>query len=381
MKKSSPTRYNILIVCEGSHTEPNYFKKIKEEVDSSKCWTEGVWIEIRPKPQLEEENEIIPPSRHKTPRAKRQLKNDNYNIPIQEDVESEYKAVPTRYVREAQKGLEDGSFDEAWAVFDKDQHPQHAEAFKLANTPINGKCVQIAFSSISFEHWILLHFEKNMTPFNKSECKENKKTLNCGTGEHDADCRGNKCVAGYMRHTKYLPDYSKGASIDLYSILKDFTNKAIENASWLRSKYSSGPVYEFNPYSDVDVLVKKLLRLDANYVWLKENETWENNKIQLCCSRKDGSLPAIMVCNKMSDSYIFQAQAIILKDDEISIEQQLHSGVISPGQQFTHVLEIGDASTGLAGIEARILMKDGTTLIVELMNDTSEDTNNIEPLA
>lgn len=44
--------------------------------------------------------------------------------------------------------------DSVWIVFDCDQHPCKTETFKEANA----NNVNIAYSSISFETWILLHF-------------------------------------------------------------------------------------------------------------------------------------------------------------------------------------------------------------------------------
>jgi hypothetical protein len=46
-------------------------------------------------------------------------------------------------------------FDEAWAVFDVDDHPKIPEAIELASK--NG--VEVAISNPNFELWALLHFE------------------------------------------------------------------------------------------------------------------------------------------------------------------------------------------------------------------------------
>ena len=122
-------------------------------------------INIKPKPKLTDEtNDTKQHSKHKTRRKKRLLRKIE-ETPSEETYQPEekYKAVPIRYVREAQEGLEDGVYESTWAVFDKDYHPEHKEAFKLAKQEIDENKVNIAFSSISFEQWILLHFEKTIT--------------------------------------------------------------------------------------------------------------------------------------------------------------------------------------------------------------------------
>jgi len=263
MSKRRNTKHTILIVCEGSNTEPNYFKGIREDVITNEIWTEGISIDIRPTPPLEEDDPSAPPTpKHKTKRKRRQLKREPSTVSAI-NIEDEYKAVPTRYIREAQKGLEDQTYNEVWAVFDKDYHPRHQEAFVLANEEVNGKKVNIAFSSISFEHWVLLHFEQNNTAFIKSECKgANRKSIKCGSGEHNDDCSGKKCVSGYLKLKNYLPEYSKKSQIDLYNLLKDNTGNAIINARWLRSKMSGTEIYTLNPYCTVDFLVQHLLKID-----------------------------------------------------------------------------------------------------------------------
>jgi YHS domain-containing protein len=173
----------ILIVCEGEGSEPSYFYYIKgillkENLDIS--------ITIKPKPKEEEKQD------EETFTLRDGGKRRSLRKPIKElvlvDIEDEFKAQPTRYVREAQMGLEDGTYAEVWAVFDKDGHPNHEEAFELASTDIAGKKVNIAFTSIAFEYWILLHFESNHTAFVKSMCRQGKEYYYCGLKSHKDDC-------------------------------------------------------------------------------------------------------------------------------------------------------------------------------------------------
>ena len=55
--------------------------------------------------------------------------------------------------------------DILWVVYDKDGYSQHAQTFDEAYR----SGVKIAFSSISFEFWILLHFEYTTRAYEKSE--------------------------------------------------------------------------------------------------------------------------------------------------------------------------------------------------------------------
>jgi len=270
------TVHTILIICEGTNTEPNYFKGIKEDVISQNIWTEGIAIDIRPKPPLEIESAEEKETPHKSKRKKRKLRNDDEVLPISE-IEEEYKAVPVRYVREAQQGLEDGTYDEVWAVFDKDYHPKHEDAFNLAQKDVNGKIVNIAFSSISFEYWVLLHFCRINQVFLKSSCKVNSKIINCGEGIHADDCYGVRCCSGFIKTNRYIPTYSKQSQIDLYALLKTHTKDAIINASWLRTYQSDTPIYDLNPYTDVDFLVKYLFRIEQQYHWMNINTSFSND--------------------------------------------------------------------------------------------------------
>ncbi|MBX2927736.1 MAG: RloB domain-containing protein [Saprospiraceae bacterium] len=364
-RRKATQRYSVLIVCEGGHTEPNYFKGIREEVIAQGLWTEGIEITIRPKPPLDEEDTPAP-SRHKKARARRQLKAGIETVPVP-DVEEEYKAYPTRFVREAQKGLEDGAFDEAWAVFDKDYHPRHAEAFQLAAMPVNGKYAQIAFSSISFEHWVLLHFEKNAAAFLKSECKNpSKAVIHCGTGGHSEDCYGAKCVAGYMRACGYLPDYSKQANIDLFSALKISTHQAVENASWLRSKVSGVPVFTLNPYTDVDILVARLLKLENQYLWLKPNTFWANEDIHIAFGEISDSQMQMTVSNKKDVAIAFHKAIEVLSNGEVLDQQSLRTGIIAPRESYSVLVQIPPDHGRLPNCEVRIVLDDGFVLVVEM---------------
>jgi len=52
-----PLRRNILIICEGSVTEPEYFALLRKMALNKAIWEE---VEIRPKPRSEENDHRTP---------------------------------------------------------------------------------------------------------------------------------------------------------------------------------------------------------------------------------------------------------------------------------------------------------------------------------
>lgn len=260
--------YNILVVCEGTVTEPNYFYGLSIEATGISDQEKQIVVHIDPKPRLA--GEEVNGSSHKSARKKRQLqKRDSI---IEGEVEDEYTADPVRYIRLAQLELSDGTYDEAYAIIDKDGHPAAATAFELAEEDIDGKKVRIGFSSISFEQWVLLHFERSIYPFEKSECKDSKgRYLGCGTANVTHNCKGSRCVAGYIRAQNFLsqagnPSYQKNGRT-LWTDLRPNLDQAMRNAATLRqiqrNANPKSPIHELNPYSDLDLVIASILRLPS----------------------------------------------------------------------------------------------------------------------
>jgi hypothetical protein len=198
----------IYIVCEGTNTEPNYFKAIGAEPDVYEKY------DIKVYPRKEDKDNA-------STKGGESIKTDALNL-----------------VEIAQREREKKNYDEVWAVFDKDGYTKHKEAFLYAKK--HG--VNLAFSSIAFEHWILLHYEQNRTAFPKSQN-----------------------VIDYLEQAGYFTGYSKKADISIYPRLQHLTQTAIENAAWLRMEMEKNlaacdnKIYELNPYTTVDELVMKLL--------------------------------------------------------------------------------------------------------------------------
>lgn len=174
----------MLIVCEGTKTEPIYFSILKDEAISKGIWDSIVIVPEPPNPSSEKDD-------NSNKKTKRPFKNPEKVIPesaYQEADETEKKylksgtnieAMPLNFVKKARDRWDE--FDATWAVFDNDGHPAQKEAFALAAE--KDKPVNIAFSSRSFEQWVLLHFEKSIFPFQATTCKIRKKDkpieLNC----------------------------------------------------------------------------------------------------------------------------------------------------------------------------------------------------------
>jgi len=171
-RKKRSLRRTVFIACEGRNTEPIYFEKIAEEIEDRGIFSVTIY-----------------PDR-------------SDDTPVSHAL---------GLVLEARSRIDD--FDEVWVVFDRNGYTKHKEAFELAAESVNGKFVHIAFSSIAFELWVLLHFEKSNTAFAKSAG-----------------------IVQLLRDRSHFPGYEKKAYIDTYSFLKNRTLQAMENAAWLRNE-------------------------------------------------------------------------------------------------------------------------------------------------
>lgn len=132
--------------------------------------------------------------------------------------------------------LIEGPDDEAWVVYDKDGYTKHPETFHLART----KGVNIAFSAVSFEVWILLHFNYTTRAFPKS-----------------AD------VIHYLKHDCSF-EYEKNRKNMFHAIksaggsLKEALSGAKKLQVAAKSASPDSPIYQFDSYTDIDRLIETI---------------------------------------------------------------------------------------------------------------------------
>lgn len=230
VRKRQQGSHTIYIACEGAVSEKNYFEAIRDEVQE--LW--DVRVEVYPK--------------------NAQSRNDAMSL-----------------VELARRNST--KFREVWAVFDKDGDAP-TNALKEAKTERDGKIVNVGYSSIAFEHWVLLHFERNNNPFNKSDCKEKatEDHFYCGKpgSTHPEDCKGANCVANRVRE-KYIENYNKKGAFNLYDKIKHKKEQVMENAAWLRyimnADMDVARHCQLNPYTNLDALYRRLYNDDRKIQW------------------------------------------------------------------------------------------------------------------
>jgi len=274
-KKRIPPK-TIFIACEGKNTEPIYFERIKEEIEDDNYFAITVY-----------------PERN----------NDNH------------KSDPMGLINEAQNRIND--FDEVWAVYDKDGYTKHKDAIEKANEIISGKIVNIAFSSISFEHWVLLHFEKNSETYVKSE---------------------NIVQEKFVSNENYFPEYSKRANFDIYPHIRKLTSNAIENASWLRyiknDELNNEEKYNVNPFTDIDVLIKKLFNIDVDIRFYTIGELLNFGGISIQTSIKDGNI-CYDVINNLGRAIVLNEINFSTIEDGDSRKLNSTNKVIEPNSTYS----------------------------------------------
>jgi len=137
--------------------------------------------------------------------------------------------------------------DQTWIVFDRDGHGKIPETFRAAKKAN----INIAFSSISFETWILMHFEY--------------------TSKSYAKCEDLTSDNGHFK--KHIVDYDKALPNLFVIATKDNgLPRAIANAEKLCTEIPRGypagtPIYDMNPYTNFHLLldaIDRFLKIDPN---------------------------------------------------------------------------------------------------------------------
>lgn len=151
---------------------------------------------------------------------------------------------PTGLVKEAKKLMKEAKkdkapYESAWVVFDRNGHANIPSAFEEARTSIPP--INVIFSVVCFEYWILLHFEKRKISFANGDA-----------------------IVHHLKQ-KYIDNYAK-AQLG-YNHLKDKFDIAIENAQWLHQQnqndlQNGSRKYELDAYTDIDLLMLFLKKLN-----------------------------------------------------------------------------------------------------------------------
>lgn len=147
---------------------------------------------------------------------------------------------PINLVKDAKKIKKEYPNDEVWVVYDsesrqqRDTKKEHAPAWKHAHD----SKIKTSLSCISFETWILLHYDYSTKGFSNSDELEKYITA------------------------KYDKQYSK-SDFNIFFRLKDKLDRAHKNAGRLEEhnkkvNHSRKP-YEINPYTDIHKLLHKML--------------------------------------------------------------------------------------------------------------------------
>ena len=187
----------ILIVCEGSKTEPNYLREIRQAARISSM-----------------DLHVVHSSKGTEPKQ------------VVESAEEEF--------------LRTKAYERVFAVFDRDDHKTYANALDMAEARDkkwkNDEGVAARFEAIasvqSFELWLLLHFEDIKAFLHRTE------TL--------------------KRVKKHIDGYEKGSK-GTYAATVKHIQTAIDRATALKAKFNRKPGDE--AYTDMHDLVKLLRAL------------------------------------------------------------------------------------------------------------------------
>jgi hypothetical protein len=121
---------------------------------------------------------------------------------------------------------------EIWCIFDKDDFS--VELFESAITLAGKNQIRCAYSIEAFEIWYMLHFNYYDSAFSRSQYKKKLSEL---------------LKKPYLKNNE-----------EMFSLLKNRQNRAIQNAQKLYYKQCLLPLGEQNPVTTVFHLVERLIR-------------------------------------------------------------------------------------------------------------------------
>lgn len=195
----------VLIVTEGSKTEPLYLEEIRAAYQ-----LHSANVEVQQSQLGTEPHQVVEYARH---------------IFLNGDLH---------------KGIRPKSFDQVYVVFDRDEHHSYANALNLAHS-LDGKLrndenQKISFKSIAsvpcFEIWLLLHFEEVLSPMHRNEVIKKLK--------------------------QHMPTYSKGKG-GMYAVTQNRLGIATQRAKALAENFTAYTDPE--PFTAFHELVGFLVKL------------------------------------------------------------------------------------------------------------------------
>ncbi|MBP6652732.1 MAG: RloB domain-containing protein [Xylophilus sp.] len=192
----------VLIVCEGTKTEPHYLRELLDDLG------------IRPHVVCVAPNDGTSP-----------------------------KSVVSHALALYEKDDKAGdAFDQVYCVFDRDNHTTfNAAVQRIQALNAAGKPFEAITSKPCFEVWLLLHFDYTDQPFHAAGKKS----------------EGGQVVSA-LKTKQGFDKYGKGQK-GVYGQLKTKLANALNNAERLRKQgLNTGSV---NPATDVDILVKAIQAL------------------------------------------------------------------------------------------------------------------------
>lgn len=193
----------VLIVCEGSKSEPTYLRSLLKAYRLS-----------------------------------------NANIHVMSTVGSD----PMSIVKFAEKEMarQPNEYNRAFCVFDRNGHSNYDAALtRIANSP-NGRArkLQAVTSWPCFEIWLLLHFRYSTAPFNSTTAESS-------------------CDRAIRELLTFLPGYTKGHQT-IFDDLASQMSSAITNAKRLNAYNRS--CGSKNPSTTIHTLVEYLIRIKRSGV-------------------------------------------------------------------------------------------------------------------
>lgn len=195
-KASREVYKRVLIVCEGTKSEPNYLRDLKTNL---------------------------------------QLRTVEVDIDGKSDSSPDriFEYARNRYLEEKNRNE---SYDRVYCVFDKDSHDSYDDTLRAIQSK-KPKNLFFAITSVPcFEYWILLHYEYTTRPYNRTERKS------------PCDCVMDDLLERF-------PEYEKGAK-DVYSHIEGELDFAIANSK--RALNSAQQTGTDNPTTLMHELVEYL---------------------------------------------------------------------------------------------------------------------------